>query len=75
MKNAKTSKAKKRNMNMTAQCVPLCTCANFAPWSPSDKGHYIADVLPWFIWGNSSEDNTTVLQRINSYRKPFLKEK
>ena len=41
---------------------------NFAPWSLSSKDHYIVDVLPWIIWGNSSDDTTTVSQRINAYR-------
>ena len=48
---------------------------NFAPFTPLDKEHYILDVLPWFIWGNSPEDNIKVSQRINSYRNPFIKEK
>ena len=44
------------------------------PWGRTDvivlmgSRHYIMDVLPWLIWGNLSDDTTTVSQKINTYR-------
>lgn len=27
-------------------------------------GHFFKDMLPWYLWGNSPDDQTTVFDRI-----------
>ena len=48
---------------------------NFAPHRPKERfdiavrsmvGHFIKDMVPWFIWGNTPEDTTTYSDRICS---------
>lgn len=40
---------------------------NFVSPNVDVIGHFIKDVIPWFKYGNASNDTTTVLQRIKSF--------
>ena len=37
--------------------------------SPNDNaiGHFMVDVIPWIIYGNSEEDTTSIIQRVFAF--------
>ena len=43
---------------------------NFIPHEKSVIGHTVVDVIPYFIWGNSRGDSTTVISRKVNACKP-----
>jgi len=42
---------------------------NFCPHSKSAFGHAVLDVAPWIIWGNSSDDRSSIYGRIKYLTK------
>jgi len=38
---------------------------------PSDEpfGHFVNDMLPWIMWGNSKDDPTSISERLSAYSK------
>ena len=36
-------------------------------YSPDMRRFVNADVLPWIFWGNSPEDTTTMLERLDAF--------
>lgn len=40
---------------------------NFCSPNEDPIGHFVYDVIPWFIWGNAEDDKTTWIQRVKAF--------
>ncbi len=37
---------------------------NFSPYTDNPIGHFVYDMLPWYLWGNAEDDETNLIQRV-----------